>query len=178
LHLGDAQAVTDGVDPGGETILEDGGCQVAEEVTKGVVGGDAVRQTQAQGAQPGFLGAAEGGQVLEACGTGQGGAEGDGQDIAQEVGDEAAIAGILEGGEVVDNIQAFAGAQRCSVKGVVGCREARARGLEGQPSKGLAAGEPLARGPLPYAQIPAILCLRKPWLCRSVKFFGPRTYSN
>src|SRR5262249_54224241 len=70
LHLGDAQAVTDGVDPGGETILEDGGCEVAEEVTEGVVGGDAVRQTQAQGAQPGFLGAAEGGHVLEAVGTG------------------------------------------------------------------------------------------------------------
>ena len=83
LDVADAQVDADGVDPGSEAILEDAGCQVAEEIAEGVVGGDAVRQQQAQGAQPGFLGAAESGEILEAFGTRQEGAQGDGEDVAQ-----------------------------------------------------------------------------------------------
>ena len=86
LDLLDSQAVADGVDPGGEAVLEDGRGQVAEEVAEGIVGGDAVGQGQPQGTQPGFLGAAKGGHVLEAFGPGQQGAQGDGQDVAQAGG--------------------------------------------------------------------------------------------
>src|SRR5262249_14485779 len=76
LDVLDPQVGTDGVDPGGETVLEGRGGQVAEDIAKGIVGRDALRQSQAQRAQPGFLGAAEGGDVFKALGPGQGGAQG------------------------------------------------------------------------------------------------------
>jgi len=77
--------------------------------------GDAVGQGQPQAAQPGLLGATEGGHVLEAFGARQGGAQGDGQDVAQQVGDETGVTGVLHGSEVVADVQAFGEAHQGSL---------------------------------------------------------------
>src|SRR5262245_1802850 len=119
LDVVEAQPGAGGVDPGGEAVLEGAGGEVAEDVAEGVVAGDAVRQGQAQGRQPGLLGAAEGGDVFEALGPGEGGAQGDGQDVAGQVGGEARVAGVVQAGEVVGDAQAVGGGHRPSFRG--GC---------------------------------------------------------
>lgn len=60
-----------------------------------VAGSGTLREplTESQGAQPGFLGPSEGGQIREAFGPGQGGAQGDGQEVAQGVENVQACGG-------------------------------------------------------------------------------------
>src|SRR5262249_61011603 len=99
--VAEAQLAADGVDPAREAVLEGAGRQCGEDAVEGVVGGDAVGQTQAEGTQPRLLGAAELGDVVPGVAAGQHGGQGDDQDVLQQVVvSEGGVPGGWQGREV------------------------------------------------------------------------------
>src|SRR6202034_2375134 len=77
-----------------------------EETQKGVVGGNAVAQLQADGPKPGLLGCPESGNGFPGSGATKGGGQGDDQDIGQRMAvTEVGMSWVGEVGKVVGNIQ-------------------------------------------------------------------------